>query len=377
MNNKQFLKDSVCTVLDILSPQLDKLADYLHEHPELSAKEILAVSYIKKLLTSFNFQITSILENKFDTAFIAKKGKNGKKIGFLAEYDALPDIGHGCGHNLISFMSIGAALAFNKITDDIAQTYIFGCPAEETVGGKLDIADSGYFDDITACLIIHPDDKTTIGGTSYASHPLEVSFLGKEAHIADPIYHGINALDALVEFYAELKILQQKFIKPNLIGTIITEGGTAPNIIPAKATLRSTIRSLDTDYLENVMLFEIKQLAKKIANKHHTELQLHHYEPLYKNLISDKQLNNYYRENFRQLGEAYTILDDNYADGSTDVGNVSHVSRTCQPTICIGKNIFGHTKEFSCASGSKYAKKQALIGAKAMALTAIDILFED
>lgn len=377
MMDKEYLKNSVCNVLDILAPQLDKLADYLHKHPELSSQEFLAFDYIKELLSSFNFKFTPILENKFDTAFIAQKGNLGKKIGFLAEYDALPEIGHGCGHNLISFMSIGAALAFNKVTNDEAQTVIFGCPAEETVGGKLDIADAGYFDDITACLIIHPDDKTTIGGTSYASHPLEISFVGKEAHIADPIYHGINALDALVDFYAELKCLQKSFSQTNLIGTIITEGGSAPNIIPAKATLRSTIRSLDSNYLENTMLKEIKLLAQKISKKHGTELLMHHYEPLYKNLISDKRLNAYYQENFKRLGEIPLILADTYADGSTDVGNVSHVSRTCQPTICIGKNLFGHTKEFSCASGSEYAKKQALIGAKAMAMTAIDVLFEN
>lgn len=129
----------------------------------------------------------------------------------MAEYDALPKIGHGCGHNLIAMMSIGAGVAFNQVTDKIAQTVIFGCPAEETVGGKIDMADGGYFDDITAALIIHPDDKTTVGGTSFASHPLEVTFLGKEAHIADPVYHGVNALDTLVDFYARLKRLQTTF----------------------------------------------------------------------------------------------------------------------------------------------------------------------
>ena len=177
----------------------------------------------------------------------------------------MPDIGHACGHNLISMMSIGAAIAFNQLTDKIAQTIVFGCPAEETVGAKIDIAESGFFDDVDAALIIHPDDKTSIGGTSYASHPLQVNFIGKEAHIADPVYHGINALDALVDFYTKLKQLQNTFTEPNLIGTIITEGGIAPNIIPAKATLRSTIRALNSDYLENTMLVQIKQLANDIA----------------------------------------------------------------------------------------------------------------
>lgn len=375
--NKQQLKQEACLKIEQLAPLLYQLADFLAQNPEISGEERKAVNYLQKILKQFNFDFTPILKDSFSTAFIAAKGDTGKKIAFLAEYDALPNIGHGCGHNLISMMSVGAAIAFSQITGKTAQTVLFGCPAEETVGAKINIAENGFFDDINAALIIHPDDKTSIGGTSYASHPLEVSFIGKEAHIADPVYHGINALDALVDFYTELKQLQKTFTKPNLIGTIITEGGTAPNIIPAKATLRSTVRALDSDYLENVMLARIKHLAEKIAEKHNAKVQMHHYEPLYKNLRSDERLNEYYKRNFTLLGEKYTVFPDDYADGSTDVGNVSHATRTCQPTICIGHDIFAHTAEFACAAASDFGKRQALKGAKAMVMTAIDILFEN
>lgn len=374
--DKQELKHLVCSKIDELEPVLTKLADYLHEHPELSTKEIQSVAYLRKLLLQFNFVFTPVLQDKFKTAFMATKGTGKKKIGFLAEYDALPKIGHGCGHNLIAMMSLGAAIAFNLVTDKLAQTIVYGCAAEETLGAKLDMADRGMFDDVKAALIIHPDDRTSIGGSSYATHPLQFTFLGKEAHIADPIYHGVNALDTLIDFYTKFKQLQQSFTGKTLVGSIITEGGTAPNIIPAKAVMRSTIRSTDTNYLEHEMLPQIKDLAKKVAKEHQAQVELVHYEPLYKDLRSDKILNEYYKANFIQLGEAYTVLPDDYVDGSTDVGNVSHVTRTCQPTICIGKNIFAHTKEFACAAGSDFGKKQALIGAKAIAMTAIDILEE-
>ncbi len=373
------LKHLICIKIDELQPILYNLARYLHAHPEVSAHEINSVRYIKELLQQFDFTFQPILTDKFATAFIAKKGNSSdstKKIGFLAEYDALPEIGHGCGHNLISLMSIGAALAFNQLTNDFAQTIIYGCAAEETTGAKLDMADRGYFNDVAAALIIHPDDRTSIGGTSYATHPLEVTFIGKEAHVADPTYHGINALDALVDFYGEFQSLKQTFTGQTIVGMIITDGGTAPNIIPAKATLRATIRSTDTVYLEEVMLPQIKDLAYKVAKKHHAQVQMHHYEPLYKDLKSDKVLNNYYAANFEKLGEAYTVLPDDYADGSTDVGNVSYATRTCQPTICIGHGIYGHTKEFACAAGSDYGLKQAIKGAKAMGMTAIDVLVE-
>ena len=124
------------------------------------------------------------------------------------------------------------------------------------------------------------------------------------------------------------------------------------------------------------MLVQIKQLANDIAKKHNAKVELYHYEPLYKDLRSDMRLNEYYKHNFNLLGEKYTIFPDDYADGSTDVGNVSHVTRTCQPTICIGKDIFAHTAEFACAANSAFGKEQAIKGAKAMAMTAIDILFE-
>ena len=380
---KDNLKAIVCQKIDELKPILFQLADYLHAHPELSGQEIQAVEYLKQLLIKFGFNFKPIIEDKFSTAFLATKGTDKdkiKKLAFLTEYDALPDIGHGCGHNLISMMSLGAGISFNQVTDDICKTYIFGCPAEETIGAKLDISDRGFLDDVDCALIIHPDDKTTIGGTSYATHPLEFTFIGKEAHVADPDYHGINALDALVDFYAKFKELKHSFAQNSLVGMIITEGGTVPNIIPAKATMRATIRSTDTAYLEEIMLPQIKSLAKEIAKKYHAKVKLHHYEPLYKDLKNDLKLNDYYRANFAKLGEAYKILPEDYADGSTDVGNVSHVTRTCQPCIGISdknKELFVHTVEFAIKSNSIYAKEKAIIGAKAMAMTAIDVLLED
>ena len=375
-NLKETLKRAVCDYIDGLRPVLYALADYLHDIPEVSTQEVKAASYIRRLTEKYGFKFEPVLTRVFKTAFTASKGDCGKKIGFMAEYDALPQIGHGCGHNLIAMMSIGAALAFDRAAGDRARTVVYGCAAEETTGAKLYMADAGMFDDTAAALIIHPDSRTSIGGTSYATHPLEITFIGKAAHVADPDYHGINALDALVDFYGRFKLLQNTFTGKTIIGTIITEGGTAPNIVPDRASLHATIRSMSTDYLENNMLPQIKELAREVAKQHGAKVQMRHYEPLYKNLLSDKVLDNYYEDNFRQLGENYTLLPDDYADGSTDVGNVSHVTRTCQPTICIGSDIFAHTKEFACAAGSNFGREQAVKGAKAIAMTAVDVFLE-
>lgn len=298
-------------------------------------------------------------------------------MGFLAEYDALPEIGHGCGHNLIAAMSVGAALAFAKAAGDKATVHVYGCPAEETVGSKVYMSEHGVFDGLDAAVIVHPGtDKTYIGGTSYATHPMQFTFLGKAAHVADATYHGVNALDALVDFYGRLKAYEKTLTERHIIGAIITEGGTAPNIVPDRAVLKATIRALKVEYLEDKMLPDIKKIARDVADAHGAKVEMVHYEPLYKNMINDPRMDVYFADAFNQLYEEFGVRDDDYAEGSTDVGNVSQITRVSQPEICIGYDINAHTKEFAQAAGSDLGKMQALTGAKAMAMVALDVMGE-
>lgn len=373
---KTELKKLVLKNIDKHAKLLYDLADYIHENPELGESEEKAAAYIKQVLHDHGFTVSAVLPEKFSTAFKGTKGTGKKKIGFLAEYDALPEIGHGCGHNLIAMMSVGAALAVAEEAGELATVHLFGCPAEETIGGKIYMAEAGLFDGLDAALIVHPGDETAIGGTAYATHPLEITFLGKSAHVADPDYHGINALDALVDFYTRFKALETEFTEPHIIGAIITEGGTAANVIPDRATVRTTVRALRVQYLEENMLPNIRMLAETVAKEHGAEVKMNHYEPLFKDMVNDPRLDVYFSENFNDLSEAFSIKADNYASGSTDVGNVSYLTRTSQPEIAIGRNIPGHTAAFAKAAGSNYGKMQGLIGAKAMAMTAIDVLFE-
>ncbi len=248
------MKDISDRKVDEIEQCIWDIADYLHSHPELGTQEVLASAYLRRVLTEAGFTVGDCVPEAFPTAFEAVCGSGPVHIGFLAEYDALPGIGHGCGHNLIAAMSVGAAIAFAAAASDEATIHVYGCPAEETAASKAYMSAHHVFDSLTAALIIHPgEDKTTLGGTSYATHPLEFTFTGKPAHVADPSYHGINALDALVDFYGQLKQLEQTFTERHIIGTIITEGGTAPNIIPDRAVMRATIRALKTEYLEQTM----------------------------------------------------------------------------------------------------------------------------
>lgn len=369
------IKNELCQLAEDYKDTFNNIADYIHDHPELGCNEVLASTYLKELLSNEGFMVENILPDQFTTAFKASKGQGNIHIGFLAEYDALPEIGHGCGHNLIAAISTTAAMVCASQLPNDVTIHLFGCPAEETIGSKVMMSEAGVFDGLGAALICHPGSETTFGGTSYATHPLQITFKGKPAHVADPDYHGINALDALVDFYQRLSELEKSFTQPYILGKIITEGGTAPNIIPERAVLRATIRSLSTTYLEKTMLPQIKSLAKEVAEKHGTELEMIHYEPLFKDMVNHKLLESYARSNFTALGiEDIKTYPDDYADGSTDVGNVSHVVPTIQPEIKIGDDIAAHTPEFAAAAGSQYGKDMALNAVKGLCMTVVDIL---
>lgn len=375
--DKKEMKKLACKRVDECKDLIYGIADYLFAHPETGGNEILSSAYLRQILGDNGFAVEDCVSEAYPTAFHATYGKGPFQMAFLAEYDALPGIGHGCGHNLIAAMSVGAAIAFAAACGDGATVHVFGCPAEETTGSKVYMADHGVFDAIDAAVIIHPcADKTMIGGTSYATHPLEVTFHGQAAHVADHDFHGINALDCAVDYYGQLKALEKTFTNPHIIGTIITDGGSAPNIISDKAVLRSTIRALDVDYLENTMLPQIRQLAQDVAAAHGATVEMIHYEPLFKNMKNDARMDVYFAEAFNALHEAIGVFDDDYADGSTDVGNVSHVTRVSQPSICIGYDMGGHTPAFAKAAGEPLGKMQALTGAKAMAMVAIDVMNE-
>lgn len=376
MNSKE-LKQQICQHVDDLQAVIYGIAEYLHEHPETGKKEVLASAYLRDILKKNGFTVASLVPEEYPTAFHASCGRGPFQMAFLAEYDALPGMGHGCGHNLIAAMSIGAAIAFSRVSGEEATVHVFGCPAEETAGSKIYMSRQGVFDSIDAAVIIHPGtDRTYIGGTSYATHPLEFTFYGKSAHVADAVYHGVNALDALIDFYGKLKEYDRQLEERHIIGAIITEGGIAPNIIPEKAVMKATIRALDAGFLEKVMLPRIRRMAQDVSDAHGTTLVMEHYEPLFRNMVNDAKMDVYFADAFNELYEEFGVREDDYAEGSTDVGDVSHVTRVSQPEICIGYDIAAHTPAFAAAAGSDYGKMQALTGAKAMAMVAVDVMTE-
>jgi len=371
--NKQELKEQISVLIDEMAGELQEISLSLHKNPELGGQEYQAAELLRRKIADRGFSVRQNISG-YETAFIAEQGNNGPRIAFLAEYDALPQLGHACGHNLIAAMSYGAAAAFAAVAGNKATSYLIGCPAEETQGAKVTMAEDGVFDGLRAALIVHPGDGNYIGGTSYACHPLQVTFYGQPAHVASKTSKGVNALDAFMLFYQGLKTLRQTFTQETILAGIITKGGIAPNIVPDEVEGKFTFRALSTAYLEETVIPAVVRLAEGIAIATGARAATLHYEPLFKDLINDSQLMELYKQNMALLGEEVTVLESGAAEGSTDVGNVSHKAPTIHPDIEIGRNLSAHTPEFALAAGSDYAQTRLLVGAKAMAMTAIDLL---
>lgn len=395
------------TAIDKAASDLRNTAMFLHTHPEVGLQEEQAVARISKVMSDYGFTVQRDVSNgtvselktslradrgfdaegsssnelvaedssyEMDSASDVSKTKSFEdstfKMAFLGEYDALPGLGHGCGHNLIAPMSMGAAIGFAAARPDALTTF-FGCPAEETVGGKVYMAEQGVFKGYDAALLTHPGDVNELGGSSLASHPLEVVFHGKAAHIAAPKGSGINALDCLVDYYSRVKELLAQWGDKALIGIMITEGGTAPNIIPERAAVHMTVRAKQVEFLEETMLPALRKMADDCAAKYGATATYRHYEPLFKDLREDKTLQALAAQVMRKYGETPAILRDDMAEGSTDMGNVSHEIPTLQLTLQIGKDLGLHTPAFVQAAGSEKALAQIIKGAKIMAETAI------
>nr|WP_252895977.1 amidohydrolase [Veillonella rogosae] len=350
---------------------------YIYTITQNCLDEHKAVKVINQFLETHNFTSQVGLTDLPELQTALRGDYNGSaqhKIAFLGEYDALPELGHGCGHNLIAMMSLGgAAIAFSQSAPEAwGGTTFFGCPAEETIGGKVYMAEADLFKGYEAALIIHPGSENEVGGTSLATHPpLEVTFHGRSCHIASLTDSGINALDCAVDLYQRVKELKKTFPKGAIVGAIFTEAGTAPNVVTPKATLRMTVRGRTVDDLEGIILPAIKAAAQEIAASYGAQVEMHHYEPLFKDMRQDKKLLDLFKDVMTEFGETPRILPDDEADGSTDVGNVSYEVPTAQPTLQIGLGLEAHTPEFTCAAGSDYGLAQAIKGAKIMAVVAL------
>jgi amidohydrolase len=372
----QSLKQRVQAEVDRLTPDLLATSRFLHANPELAYEEHRAAERLTAILEEHRLAVTRGVAG-LPTAFTARAGSGRPRIALLAEYDALPGLGHACGHNLIGTASLGAALAVKAILDLVpGEVLVVGCPAEEKGGGKIALVEAGVFAGADAAMLVHPSNRTEIVKLALGMRELAVEFFGKASHAAASPEQGINALDAIVLSYTGVSALRQQVRPDARIHGIITHGGQAPNIIPDYAAARFFVRALDLPYLETlsrrvVACFEAAAQATGCRVRiTPAGCDYHPYKPAY-------VLAELFQRNLEALGE---VVDQGPVDrelGSTDVGNVSQVVPTIQPMLQISpREVTCHMAAFADAAISDAGHRGMLQAAKAMAMTAVDLLVE-
>jgi len=374
LKNIKSFKSIVSNSIDQQNKDLTELSHKIHDNPELGFKEYKAVSWLTTYLKDNGFQIETGIAG-LATAFKAKYGRGKPHIAVIAEYDALPILGHACGHNIIATSAIGAGIAAKAAVDAFGGSlFVIGCPAEEIFGGKIDMVKASAFNDLDLAMMVHPTAVNRATILALALNNLEVEFFGKPAHAAAHPHKGINALDAMILSFNNINSLRQHIREDSRIHGIITDGGEAPNIIPAHSAGIFIIRSMDNIYLEELKL-KVVNCFKAAATATGARLEYKWEDKMYASMKNNLTLAGLFDKNMRALGRKMEDLKPSYVIGSTDMGNVSQIVPSIHATVSIAPaDIAIHTTEFANAAVSEAGTKGLLDAAKGMAMTIVDIL---
>lgn len=377
--NVKHIQEQILSIIEENKSNYIKMSREIHGNPEIGNEEVFASQLLSERLASEGFTLEKNIAGH-PTGFIARKkskAKPGPAIGYLAEYDALPGLGHACGHNIIGVASTAAAIALGRVLDEIGgEVVVFGTPAEE--GGpngsaKGSFVKANLLEGIDACMMIHPSNETRTTSNSLAVDPLDFEFVGRSAHAAASPENGINALDAVILFFNGINALRQHVTDDVRIHGIITHGGDAPNIIPEYAKARFYIRAATRTKLDEVTN-KVKAVAEGAATATGTSLKVIAFQNPVDNLVLNKRFDEVFKRNLESLGESFAE-SDKQGTGSTDTGNISQVVATIHPTVKIGsRDLVGHTVAFREAACSSEGDKGLVLGAKALALTGLDLI---
>lgn len=368
------LKENLSKIFDNYFEEFKEANEYIYNNPELGNKEFKACKTLTDILKKHGFETHDNFSN-IPTAFIGKykNGNGGPKVAILAEYDALPGIGHGCGHNLFGVTSVATGILLKEVMGDVAgEILVIGTPAEETCGAKVEMANAGVFNDIDIAMAVHPTGEAHVrSGESQAMEAIQFTFKGKTAHAAGAPHEGINALDGVLMLFNSINALRQQTLETARIHGIISNGGKAANIIPDLAVANFYVRAQTLSYLKE-LVERVKNCARGAALATETTLEMENYETSFANLVTNKKLSETYEKNLKLQGVVKIIDKEGF--GSTDMGDVSHCCPTIHPSFPLTtKHLTGHSVEFACATIQPEAYKGAKEAAVAMALTAMDI----
>ena len=374
------LRDQIIAYADAQADVYRQIALDIHAHPEVSNYEFYACERLSSQLKAEGFDVqTDVAGHRTGFSATYRSGKPGPVLVFLAEYDALAGIGHACGHNLFGATSALAASALKQVIDQVGgEVRVYGTPGEE--GGengsaKGSFVREGFFKDADAALCVHPGaDKHYPSTPSLGCAPVDIEFWGKPAHAAGCPEKGINALDALILTYNDINALRQHVTSDVRIHGIITHGGDVPNIVPEYAAAKFYFRAATAPRLEEIYQKE-QRIVEGAALMTGAKGRLQPYQNRVENMVLPPSFDAVYQKNLESLGETMSHPHEKSGIGSTDVGNVSQVIPTIQPSISITDvPTAGHSEVFKAAACSQKGLRSIALGAKALALTALDLL---
>lgn len=355
--------------------ELVSLSHYIHAHPELGYEEFVSSAALADAAERWGFDVERGSAG-LPTAFRATRGAGSFHVVYCAEYDALPDVGHACGHNIIAASSLGAALGLAEVADELdLRVTLLGTPSEEGGGGKIDLLNAGYFDDEHMALMIHPFPTERLDATCLAVDQFDVTYIGKEAHASAAPWEGLNALDALTLAQVALGLLRQQLRPGDQVHGVVTEGGSAANIIASKTVGRFMARSTTAENLAALRTrvnacFEAGALATG------TTVSMEELGHQFSHMVADQEILIHYRRAAEALGRDFRLDDEGAPKPtiSTDMANVSLALPTIHPLLMIPTHgAVNHTPEFTAACVTGAADQAVIDGAIALAETAVSV----
>ena len=361
--------------IENIQQQLWNMSDHLYENPELGDQEFKSMKLLVDFLKAHHFDVETGIVNR-PTAFKAafKSSKPGPTIAYLAEYDALPGVGHGCGHNMIGTMSVGAGVILSKLVNEIGgSVVVLGTPAEETNGAKVPMSEEGTFDDVDVAMIVHPGDLSYESGESLAMDAIEFAYSGKASHAAASPEKGINALDSVIQLFNGINALREHLPTDVRIHGVIPEGGQAANVVPDKAVAQFYIRAKERTYL-NEVVEKVKNIANGAALMTGATLEMSNYELSYDDMITNNALSQAFITNLKETSE-HPVHPQKISYGSIDMGNVSQVVPAIHPYIGLNEpGLIAHTTAFADKTITDEGHQVIADGALALAKTGYDVL---
>ncbi len=367
------LKNKIAEEIDASRTELGNLSRQLHDNPEIAFEEHQSSALLTEFLENHGFTVEKGI-CQLPTAFKATYGQDRPIVAFLAEYDALPKLGHACGHNLIATSSVAAGLAARLAVDALGGSVaVFGTPGEELYGGKAIMAERGAFDGIDFAMIAHPGGGNRVAMNTLACETVQVQFHGAAAHAAARPEAGINALEAMIQSYNAVNSLRQHIPAKARISGVITDGGEAANVVPAHTATTFIVRAEDDASLEELK-GRVINCFSGAATATGAKLE-YKWGEHYAAMITNIALARLFEENMSTLGQPIPLGDEETMNFSTDVGNVSRLVPAIQPLVSITPgDVLIHTVEFAEVAATDQALKRLLDAAKALAMTAADLL---